>query len=306
MLSCRLYFKLLLSTHPIAIPMPKRLYSLSALPQLASRHNQAKQGRWQTFLMALGLAIAVSSSLHASRASAEPPESAPAPLKETLAAIDKAASSHNVQAVMAFYSTNFTHSDGLTRQTLEQALTKLWQRYPNLTYQTSLKSWKAEGNGITTETVTHVTGTQKVGDRELKIDSTLQAQQQFENQKIVRQSILAERSQITSGTNPPNVKLTLPEQVTAGQEFSFDAVVQEPLGNDLLLGTALEEPVKADGFVTPTTVDLELLSAGGIFKVGRAPLTADNRWISAVLVRHDGMTMITQRLRIVNRAKASQ
>ena len=39
------------------------------------------------------------------------------------------------------------------------------------------------------------------------------AQQQFENQKIVRQEILAERSQITSGTNPPNVKLNLPEQV---------------------------------------------------------------------------------------------
>ncbi len=286
--------------------MPKRLHFLPALPQLASCHLQARQGRWQAFLVALGLAMTVSSALQANRVNAEPPETAPAPLKETLAAIDKAASNHNVQSVLAFYSPNFTHSDGLTRQTLEQALTQLWKRYPNLTYQTELKNWKAEGGGFTAETVTHVTGTQKVGDRELKIDSTLQAQQQFENQKIVRQNILAERSQITSGTNPPNVKLTLPEQVTTGQEFSFDAVVQEPLGNDLLLGTALEEPVKADGFVNPTTLDLELLSAGGIFKVGRAPLTADNRWISAVLVRHDGMTMITQRLRIVNRAKAAK
>jgi hypothetical protein len=247
-----------------------------------------------------------SSVLCANRVHAEPPETAPSPLKETLAAIDKAASSHNVQAVLAFYSPNFTHSDGLTRQALEQALTQLWRRYPNLTYRTELKAWKAEGSGFMAETTTHVTGAQKVGDRELKIDSTLQSQQQFENQKIVRQEILAERSQITSGTNPPNVKLNLPEQVNVGQEFSFDAVVQEPLGNDLLLGTALEEPVKADGFVTPTTVDLELLSAGGIFKVGRAPLTADNRWISAVLVRQDGMTMITQRLRIVSRAKAAQ
>lgn len=286
--------------------MPKRSYSLPALPQFASRQNQAKQGRWQTFLVALGLAMTVSSALSASRVSAEPPETAPAPLKEALAAIDKAASRHDVQAVMAFYSPDFTHSDGLTRQTLGQALTQLWQRYPNLLYQTELKSWKAEGNGMMAETVTHVTGTQKVGDRELKIDSTLQAQQQFENQKIVHQNILAERSQITSGTNPPKVTLNLPEQVNVGQEFSFDAIVQEPLGNDLLLGSALEEPVKADGFVTPTTVDLELLSAGGIFKTGRAPLTADNRWISAVLVRHDGMTMITQRLRIVSRAKATQ
>lgn len=273
------------------------------MPQPISRPIQATQ-RWQAVLVAMGMAIAFGG--FTSRVSAEPPETAPAPLKETLAAIDKAASSHNVQSVLAFYSPTFTHSDGLTRQTLEQALTQLWKRYPNLTYRTELKSWKAEGNGITAQTVTYVTGAQKMGDRELKIDSTLQAQQQFENQKIVRQEILAERSQITSGTNPPNVKLNLPEQVNAGQEFSFDAVVQEPLGNDLLLGTALEEPVKADGFVNPTTVDLELLSAGGLFKVGRAPLTADSRWISAVLVRQDGMTMITQRLRVVNRAKAPQ
>lgn len=285
--------------------MPKPSHSLPAVSQSTSRQNQTR-GRWQSVLVALGLVATFGSALHANRVNAEPPETAPAPLKETLAAIDKAASSHNVQAVLAFYTPNFTHSDGLTRQTLEQALTQLWKRYPNLDYRTELKAWKAEGSGFMVETVTHVTGAQKVGDRELKIDSTLQAQQQFENQKIVRQDILAERSQITSGTNPPNVKLTLPEQVNAGQEFSFDAVVQEPLGNDLLLGTALEEPVKADGFVSPTTVDLELLSAGGIFKVGRAPLTADNRWISAVLVRHDGMTMITQRLRIVNRAKAAQ
>lgn len=276
------------------------------MPQPTSRPIQITQRRWQAVLVALGVVIAIGGSLYSSRASAEPPETAPAPLKETLAAIDEAASSHNVQSVLAFYSPTFTHSDGLTRQTLEKALTQLWKRYPNLTYRTELKSWKTEGKGITAETVTHVTGVQKTGDRELKIDSTLQAQQQFENQKIVRQDILAERSQITSGTNPPTVKLNLPEQVNAGQEFSFDAVVQEPLGNDLLLGTALEEPVKADGFVNPTTVDLELLSAGGIFKVGRAPLTADHRWISAVLVRQNGMTMITQRLRVVNRAKPPQ
>ncbi|MBC7970334.1 MAG: nuclear transport factor 2 family protein [Verrucomicrobia bacterium] len=285
--------------------MPKPLHNLPATPQLPSRRQT--RGRWQAVLVAIGLTLTPSGvALHAQRVNAEPPETAPTQLKETLAAIDKAATSHNIQAVLAFYNPNFTHSDGLTRQTLEQALTQLWKRYPNLTYRTDLKTWKAEGSGFMTETVTHVTGVQKVGDRELKIDSTLQSQQQFENQKIVRQEILAERSQITSGTNPPNVKLNLPEQVNAGQEFSFDAVVQEPLGNDLLLGTALEEPVKAGGFVSPTTVNLELLSAGGIFKVGRAPLTADNRWISAVLVRHDGMTMITQRLRIVSRAKAAQ
>ncbi len=287
--------------HAIYMPMlsPQSSVCLpSSQPSLSLRLK--RQGRQVSFFaVSLALAIGLGIPFGSDRAQADSPETAPAALKTALSDIDAAANQRNVQSVLQFYSPTFTHSDGLTRQTLEQSLSKLWKRYPNLTYKTELKSWKAEGNGIVAETSTHITGSQKLGDREFKLDSTLRSQQRFENQKIVRQEILAERSQITSGSNPPTVTLTLPEQVRPGQEFSFDAIVQEPLGNDLLLGTALEEPVKADGLVDPTTVDLEVLSAGGIFKVGRAPLTSDNRWVSAVLVRQDGMTMITQRLRVM-------
>lgn len=255
--------------------------------------------RWQLGLFALGVVLTLTGTLHTSAARAEKPETAPAALKEAITQIDGAANSRNLQGVLQFYGVNFSHSDGLTRQTLEQALTQLWKRYPNLTYKTELKSWSSEGSAIVAETTTTIQGTQKVGDREYTLNSTLQAQQRFENQKIVRQEVLSERSQITAGANPPTLKLTLPEQVKPGQEFSVDAVVQEPLGDDLLLGAALEEPIKAGGFLNPTIVNLEPLSAGGIFKVGRAPLTPDNRWISAVVVRQDGLTMVTQRLRVL-------
>ena len=58
----------------------------------------------------------------------------------------------------------------------------------------------------------------------------------------------------------------------SGQEFSFDAVVQEPLGNDLASRQQrLKNPSKPMGFVTPTTVDLELLSAGGHFQSWSRP-----------------------------------
>jgi hypothetical protein len=218
-----------------------------------------------------------------------------------VAQIDTAANKHDLQGVMQFYSPNFANSDGLTRQSLEQALTQLWKRYPNLTYQTELKSWKKQGNGFLAETSTRITGTQKLGDRDYKLDSALRSQQQFENQKIVRQDILAEQSQITSGSNPPKVTLSLPDRVNVGESFNFDAVVQEPVGSEILLGTALEEPVKPDGYLNPTVANLELLSAGGIFKVGRAPATPEPRWLSAVLVRHDGTTMITKRLQVVSK-----
>jgi ketosteroid isomerase-like protein len=279
--------------------MPKFLTLLT--PFLPSSSQRRSSRRNIPLLVLLGELLATGSGLSSSRVWAETAESAPAELKATVAQVDAAANKRDLQGVLQFYSPNFANSDGLTRQSLEQALTQLWKRYPNLTYQTEVKSWKKQGNGFLVETSTRITGTQKQADREYKLDSTLRSQQQFENQKIVRQDILAEQSQITSGSNPPKVTLSLPDQVTVGEPFNFDAVVQEPLGSEILLGTALEEPVKPDGYLNPTVANLELLSAGGIFKVGRAPATPESRWLSAVLVRHDGTTMITKRLQVVGK-----
>jgi hypothetical protein len=139
----------------------------------------------------------------------------------------------------------------------------------------------------------------------MKLESTLRSRQRFEGQKIVQQDILAERTQLTSGANPPDVEVTLPEQVRIGQQFNFDVIVKEPLGDGFLLGTALEEQIKPELYTKPVDFELELLPAGGIFKVGKAPLRAENRWISAVLIRGDGMTLITQRLQVVDRPSTS-
>jgi hypothetical protein len=226
---------------------------------------------------------------------------APPALTSLLSDLDKAGNSHNAKSVADFFSANFTHSDGLTRQTLQDALTALWKRYPNLTYRTEVKSWKPEGNGFVAETVTTMTGTQKEGDREFKLDATVEARHKIENQKIVRQEILNERNQLTSGSKPPILKINLPDQVHGGQEFSFDAIVQEPLGDDLLMGAALEESVKPDGYLKTSTASLESLNSGGIFKVGRAPVNSESHWLSAIVVRYNGITMVTQRLRIIGR-----
>lgn len=234
------------------------------------------------------------------RVQAQTPQNAPPQLTNLLAQIDAAANQHDVKAVMQFYSPRFTHSDGLTRLSLEQALTQLWQRYPQLKYQTQLQSWKAEGNALVATTVTNITGTQSASNRNMTLNSTIESRQRFEGQTIVRQDILAERSQLTAGTKPPTVNVNLPQQVKVGQQYNFDAVVQEPLGGDYLLGAALEEPVKVENYLNPTPVDLELLSSGGLFKVGRAPIRPDSRWVSAILIRGDGMTFVTQRLQIIS------
>ncbi len=254
---------------------------------------------WRTlFLLGLSLAIATG-SVHSDRATAATPDTAPPELKQALTQIDAAANSKNIQGVLQFYSPNFKHSDGLNRQSLEQSLAQLWKQYPTLTYKTELQSWQPSSTGFQAETVTRITGTQTQNGQQVKLDATLRSRQQFQNQKIVQQDVLAEKNLITTGEKPPSVNVNLPDQVRTGQEFSFDAIVQEPLGNDLLLGTVVQEPVNSSGYLKPATADLDLLSSGGLFKTGKAPTAAGSQWVSAVLVRNGGMTMVTQRLNVV-------
>jgi hypothetical protein len=265
------------------------------LSSLSSLFNRSAKP-W-TVLLTLGFLLGT----HPSRVMAAPPETAPADLKQAIAQLDAAANAKKLPELMAFYSPSFKHSDGLNRKTLEQAVTDLWKKYPKLTYRTELKAWQATKAGIQADTVTYIQGTRVSNGQELKLNSTLQARHRFQNQKIVEQEVLSENNQILSGDNPPSVRINLPAQVKVGQEFSFDAIVQEPLENDLLLGAALEETVNTNNYLKTPTLDLELLSSGGIFKVGRAPNAPTSQWISAVLVRHGGMTMVTQRLRVVAR-----
>ena len=168
-------------------------------------------------------------------------------------------------------------------------------------YTTKVESRKTQGNSIIADTVTNIVGLPSANKDRLGMNSTIKSRQRIVNGKIIRQDILSERTQLSSGMNPPKVNIKLPEKLKAGQRYYFDAIVNDPLGDDFLLGAALDETVQPGKYLKPTPVNLELLSAGGIFKVGRAPTTPGNQWISAVLVRGNGMTMITQRVQVVGR-----
>jgi hypothetical protein len=246
----------------------------------------------------MGLTLCWTSIFSPSAVAAASPDTAPQELQTLLQQVDDAANLQNIRGVMKFYSPTLTHGDGLTYTNLEQALRELWQRYPNLTYQTELKSWEADGNAIVAETVTEINGVQTTPDREYRLRATVRSRQRYENQQIVHQEILAEQSQLTSGENPPNVQINLPDEVKIGRQYNFDAIVLEPLGDDLLLGAALEEPISIFGYLNPAKLDLQPLNAGGLFKIGQAPLVANDRWISAVFIRHNGITFTTQRLQV--------
>ena len=223
---------------------------------------------------------------------------APEELTEVITGIENAANERDIEAVIEYYSDDFTSSDGLTTDTLAKALTQMWRNYPQLKYTTKIESWSESGNELVAETLTTVRGIQNTEGRKARLKSTIKSRQYFQGQKLVRQEILSEQSQLTSGENPPVVEVVAPDTVTVGQKYNFDLIVDEPLENQVLLGAVQEEKTAGNLYLNSTSLELEPLPAGGIYKVATAPGTPESNWLSAILVRGDGITMITHRVNI--------
>lgn len=252
---------------------------------------------WQKTLTAGLLSLGIVSILgHDVRA--ESPSTLPSNLRTTITAIEKAANQQDLSKLMSFYNANFTNSDGLTTELMSQALEKTWSTYPRLRYQTTVESWEQQGDLLVVDTRTRINGSQIDQGRNLTLDSTVRSRQYFQGEQIVRQEIISEETKLQTGTQPPEIKAIAPETVKVGEKYNFDVIVTEPLGENVLLGAALEERTGSDRYINPSTLELEPLSAGGIYKVVTAPLLPDNHWLSAIVVRSDGITMVTKRVRI--------
>lgn len=223
---------------------------------------------------------------------------APDELTEAIAGIEAAANQQDVNAVLEYYSEEFENSDGLTTETLSQALTQMWQDYPRLKYTTEIQSWTRSGDELVAETVSTIRGIRNTAGRQARLKSTIRSRQYFQSQKLVRQEILSEQSRLTSGENPPKVEVVAPDTVTVGTKYNFDLIVDQPLGDQVLLGSVQSEKTAANLYLNSTSLELEPLPAGGIYKVATAPAIPESNWLSAILVRGDGITMVTHRVNI--------
>ena len=223
----------------------------------------------------------------------------PEELAEAISAIEAAANDRDLDELLEYYSEDFTNTDGLTTETLATALEQMWSEYPELTYRTEIESWSQEGDELVAETKTTIEGIKDPQSNTGQLNSTIESRQYFQEQKLVRQEILTEQSQLSSGDNPPQVNIVAPNTVETGEKYNFDLIVNEPLGDQVLLGAVQEEKTAGQLYLNPTQLELELLPAGGIYKVATAPLLPDSNWLSAILVRGDGITRITHRVNVV-------
>jgi hypothetical protein len=244
-------------------------------------------------LLSLGIISGLTTTVKAENAA-----TAPAELKAIVSGLEKAANSKDLNGVMEYYSPEFSNADGLTPSSLAEALTQVWKSYPQLKYVTEIESWSQDGNELVAETITTIKGVQNTPGRVVHLNSILRSRQYFQDQKLVRQDMLSEQTKLTSGDHPPDVKVSAPETVQVGQKYNFDVIVNEPLDNKVLLGAVTEDKTASSLYLNPTALELEPLPAGGIYKVATAPLLPDSNWLSAILVRGDGITMVTQRVNV--------
>lgn len=234
----------------------------------------------------------------ASKVQAETAETAPAELTEAIAEIEAAANDRELDRLLKYYSDDFNNTDGLTVDSLVRGLEQIWDNYPQLTYQTEIVSWSETKDGLMAETMTTITGVNQTRGRVINLESKIESRQYFQDQKLVKQEIIAEQSQVTSGEKPPQVQIIAPKRVQTGEKYNFDLIVDRPLGDKVLLGAIQEEKTASNLYLNPTALELEPLPAGGIYKTATAPLLPDSNWISAILVRGDGITMVTHRVNI--------
>jgi hypothetical protein len=224
----------------------------------------------------------------------------PPAIVSIIAKVDTAATGRQLPELLRHYSPNFTTTDGLTKATWQQSISQFWQNYPSVKYTTTIESWKPDGNGYSVDTITKITGKQTTDGRTLNLSSTIKSRQKIAGGQILQQQVLQERTEVISGTQPPTVEFNLPDKLQTNTEYSLDAIVKEPLGEDVLMGAAIEQPVSPQGYLQPSTdYKLELLNAGGLFKTARAPGKSGDYWLSTVFIRPSGMATYTQRVRVV-------
>lgn len=223
----------------------------------------------------------------------------PAKVLEIVTKIDTAANNKNIELLKQNISPQFTTSDGLNAEYFKESLENLWSKYDNLKYTTTIESWQEKDGQLSAITITNIEGSYESGGKKFILNSQIKANQSFANNQLIKQEIISEKSEITSGDNPPEVRVNLPQRVNVGQQFDFDVILEKPIGSDIVLGGVSEQKVSPSVYLEPPSIELDALTAGGIFKRVKLPPTANqDHWYSVILIRDGGIRMITQRVKV--------
>ncbi|MBL1209576.1 nuclear transport factor 2 family protein [Geminocystis sp. GBBB08] len=222
----------------------------------------------------------------------------PKELLEVVTKIDLAANNQDLKLIEQNISPKFTTEDGLNYENFTSSLKNLWSKYKDLKYTTKIESWKQNQDQLVATTITNIQGSYDINGKKFTLNSEIKSEQYFLNNQLIKQKILTEKNEVTSGEKPPIATVNLPQKARPGQEFDFDVILQDPIGSYSVLGGVLENKIDSSLYLKPSTLELDTLSAGGIFKRVKLPMTPEDHWYSVILINTDGMRMITQRVNV--------
>ncbi|WP_338440887.1 hypothetical protein VZG28_07755 [Synechococcus elongatus IITB4] len=230
----------------------------------------------------------------------------PAAANTVFQSLAAAATRQDAKAIANLYSPSFQPPDGLDRVGYDSAMQRFWKQFPGARYTVQVLNSQPSGSGLQVETLTKIEGQRKQGDRTFNLASEIKSRWLLQDGRLQREEILSERSRLSSGSNPPELTVNAPATVLTGENFSFDAYVDAPLNDDLLVGGVTEDPIELQRLLNPTDFRLQALTAGGVYKQARAPQRPGNFWISALVIRRDGLTVVSERLRVVDRTRPNR
>jgi hypothetical protein len=244
-------------------------------------------------LTGLGLLITFAPQVSAAQA--------PAAVTELVSRVDRAANAKQLSGLVSQFAPGYV-VDGMSLSEWQKSLSVFWKRYPNLQYRTTIQAWRPDGTGGFVDTLTKISGSRIQNGKTIRLNGQIQSRQKIVNGKIAQQEILSEKIVATSGSKPPTVELRVPDKIRTNAEYNIEAIVQEPLGNDVMMGTVTERAVSGSAYNKADSFNLELLNSGGLFKDARAPGKSGDYWLSVIFVRPDGMTSVTRRIRVLRRS----
>jgi hypothetical protein len=231
----------------------------------------------------------------------------PEALKELLDRQISAANTQDLEAVMATYHPEFQHGDNLSLVQMEEAIADLWRKHENLEYEVAIKSWDDRGPDLVATLVTEVDGRQRSDRGSFRMNGLQEVRNYYrpdpenpEELLLLKQEIIRESYTLTSGDAPPTVTMKLPDIVQTGSTYDLEAIVEEPLRDNVVLGTVIEEPITAARYTQDSSYPLEPLQAGGLFRTADAPSQPGKEWISVMLVSQGGITLESRRITITD------
>ncbi len=229
-------------------------------------------------------------------------------IKATIERMDTAANSQNSDELFSNYSANFKSKDGLSLDATRKATVGLWAKLSEPAYQTDVTSVvpQAKGGVRVTSTTRVKAGYRNELSSKGQLTSTIESVSQFEEQKgnlkLVSQTVLNERTTISIGDKPPEVKFNIPTTVRAGSSFKVEAILPNSLEEVPALGGISLTPITGSNLALGAP-PLQPLRAGGLFKTAQAPIRAEDQSVTLAFVRDGGMLLFNQRLRVSDAAK---